>query len=278
MKHLALLIVAGLLVAAGAVRADETEPLSVEIYPLGSCDPAAAEETARSIVSPGGTVILDRTRLSLIVAAKPSEHKQIKQVLEALNVPAKNVRIDVRFQGRGATRDTEVGIHGQGGVVIRDGKTHATAVIKPELRHETTEMSSDVTQTILVGSGREGRLEIGEQVPYLEWILDYGYRWGILREQVNWQRVGSHLVVAATVIGDGPMISVRLIPELSGMVESRPHQVRFARAATEVTVQDGQTIRIGGLNKDEEFYSRFLVGFSGQSEHSTLDILLTPHI
>jgi hypothetical protein len=43
-------------------------------------------------------------------------------------------------------------------------------------------------------------------------------------------------------------------------------------------VQDGQTFQIGGMDKDNDFYSRFLIGFDRSGAQEALNITLTPHI
>ena len=74
------------------------------------------------------------------------------------------------------------------------------------------------------------------------------------------------------------MIHVRLTPEISARQNGNLHRIQYASAATEVTVQNGQTVNIGGLKKDEDFYSRFLLGFLKGRESRNLDIFLTPEI
>lgn len=270
----------GLIITLAAVPAwaEEATPRRMEVYPLGFCDPGTAAEAARAIVGEGGTVVADDKQLRLLVVASDDEHRQLAQILQKLNVPPKNIRIEVRFQGQGVRRDTGAGLEGQGQVIVRDGNASTRIRVTPHVQHQVTETSSDVTEMLLVASGREGRLHVGEEIPYLEWFVDYGIRCGVLAERIHWQKVGAYLLVEPTVIGEGPMIRVRLTPELSGTVEGNPQHVRFARAATEVVVRDGETFRLGGLNKDEEFYSHFLVGFGRSADQQSLDILLTPRI
>jgi hypothetical protein len=74
------------------------------------------------------------------------------------------------------------------------------------------------------------------------------------------------------------MIRIRITPELSGLVNGHSLRTRFSRVATEVVVQNGQTFQIGGLDRDTDFYSRFLVGVSRSGSQQSLDILLTPRI
>jgi type II secretory pathway component GspD/PulD (secretin) len=268
------IIVAVVSVAWGA----EVAPNRFEAYSTAFTDPSAAEQMIRSIVGEDGNVAVDARGQRLLVMTTDERHAQIAAMMKKLNVPPKNVRIDVHFAGGGASHEAEASVSGDGQVVYEDGVTHGTIRIKPRILNETTTTSSDVLQTLMVASGREGALRVGEEVPYVEWIMDYGYSHGILAQRVNWQRVGASLLVEPTVVGDGPTIRVRITPQLSGLVDGRPMQTRFASVATEVYVTDGQTFPIGGLDQHRDFYSRFLVGRSRSGSAETLTISLTPHI
>ena len=254
------------------------EPDRFETYSVAFADPESAEQMVRSIVGESGTVAVDAKGQRLLVITTEDRHAQIAQMMKQLNVPPKNVRIDVSFSGGGESSDSEASVTGDGHVVIENGITHSTIKIKPKLINETTTTSSETVQTLMVASGREGTLRIGEEVPYLEWIVDYGFNHGVWAQRVNWQQVGSSLLVEPTVVGNGPMVRVRLTPQLSGLVDGKPMQTRFAQVATEVYVNDGQTFQIGGLDQHQDFYSRFLIGRSRSGRQETLNISLTPHI
>jgi type II secretory pathway component GspD/PulD (secretin) len=128
--------------------------------------------------------------------------------------------------------------------------------------------------------GHSASLRVGETVPYLAWLTEYGCRHGYIREaHIERREVGSFLAVEPEIIGEGLMIRVRLIPELSGRLEDGTSQtIRFTQVATEVIACDGQPVSIGGFTKDQDFYSKFLIGRSGTGESSTTDITLTPRI
>jgi hypothetical protein len=153
-----------------------------------------------------------------------------------------------------------------------------TLKIKPKLINQSITQSSADTQILLVASGRQGSLRVGESVPSLQWITEYGFQGGYTVPQVVWQEVGSFLVVEPVIIGDGPMIRVRLTPELRGIVDGKSCQTRFASVSTEVMVQDGESFQIGGSGKTAEFYSRFLVGTARNGMMQNLNIRMIPRI
>lgn len=252
---------------------DATQSL-FEVYPVPYADPKTIEEFARKIVGNEGTVMYDEHNLRLLVAAPRHKHQELKGILDKVNVIPRNVRIEVEFKERTDASRSEVSVSAEGEITAEEGLDSTTIRIKPKILSEAVQGSSSVKQTLLVASGREGTLNIGQSVPYLEWLMGYGVAAG----NVKWQSVGARLVVEPLVIGQGPMVRVRITPELSGMVDGRPYHARFSGASTEVTVQDGQSFSIGGLTRDEAFYNRFLIGRSQAGRDEAVDIVLTPRI
>ena len=249
-----------------------------EVYDLGFADAQSAVEMVKAIIGPTGSVSLDQANHRLLVVATSERHAQVADMMRKLNVPPKNVRIEVRFIGSSSHQEEGVEMKAAGGMTRSEGITRTTIKVRPRMENTTFTASSDVAQLLLVASGREGVLRVGESVPYVDWFVDYSLRCGYLQQRIHWEEVGASLIVEPTVIGDGPLIRIRLTPELSGLVEGNIYQTRFSRAATEVVVQNGQTFQIGGLDKDNEFYSRFLIGFNRNGDRQALNISLTPHI
>ncbi len=71
---------------------------------------------------------------------------------------------------------------------------------------------------------------------------------------------------------------MRVTPELSGVVEGRPERIRFAQAATELVVRDGETLQLGGFDQHRDFYDRFLIGSRRGGQAQSLAIELTPRV
>lgn len=275
-RTLVLRCLAGVLAfgLACAAHAEQT----LKVYPVGQTEPELAAEVVRPLLAPEDQLIVDAKGARLIVRAEPEIQGKIAEVIRQLDVPPINVRIDVEFDEAGRSDRSELGVGARGRVVWpASGGDPSGAVrvnVSGGMRSDTNDRRT--VQSLLVASGREATLRVGESVPQVDWFMEYGRNCGTLVGQVSWQEVGSFLVVQPTVIGSGPDVRIRVIPELSGRVDGQSRRVRFASAATEVTVRAGETISLGGLQKDESFYSRFLLGFSRGGEASSLDIRLTP--
>lgn len=264
-----------MLVGALAASAEDQR---FETYSVAYTDPQAAEEVVRSVVGEEGTVTLDLKNQRLLVLTSADRQAQVASLMQKLNVAPRNVQIEVRFRNRGTTRESEASVTGNGQVVIGPGGAQGKIKLQPRIINETTRTSSDVIQNLLVASGRGAELNVGERVPYAEWILDYGFQHGYIQQRIGWQEVGSSLVVEPLVIGDGPDIRIRLTPRISGFVDGRRVETSFSELATEVFVRDGETFPLGGLASDQEFSRRFLVGYGKSGQEEALDITLTPRI
>lgn len=265
------LCAATLILAASA--ADPEEGRFFRVHSLGFVEVDVAEAAAKTIVGEGGAVIPDRRNQRLLVRATEVEHQRLADTLAAVNRPPVNIRIDVDFDEAGESRRRGVALDARG--VYRSGGGGGASV-GIGLADRSSQFSDRARQTLVVASGREASLRVGERVPWLEWIETWGRQTGVFESRVNWQDVGAFLVVEPTLIGNGPNIRIRLIPELSGRVGGQPHRVRFAAAASEIVARAGETVSLAGLSQANEFYSRFLVGFDAAGARRSLRISLTP--
>ncbi|MGD9874549.1 MAG: hypothetical protein AB7T27_09805 [Kiritimatiellia bacterium] len=247
---------------------------SFEAYPLGNNDGPALLEAAKALVGPEGAVVLDRKSNRLLVIAETEQHKLLADMFSKVPAFGKNVFIEVRFTNTGRTKDAGASVGAEGKISSQGSKI----VIKPQIHHMTTETGGETVQSIMAASGSRARIQVGTSVPMMEWFIDYGWRWGIIHERMHWNDVGAFLSVEPTIIGDGPEIKLVVTPELSGLDYDKPCCVQFTKASLEVLVQNGIPVSIGGLEKDEEFYSRFLVGGISSDNFYTMDITLTAWI
>lgn len=267
------------LFVAIAVSVASAQQTKFEVYPLMSADPEIARDAVQAIVGEEGHITVDRPNRRLLVATTPERHALIAEFLAKLDSPPRNVLIQVEFLGAGQNRQAELSVQTSGAIGIEQDGLSGRWRIRPHLQARETEWSGRNVQTLLVTSGREAYLQIGEEVPYLDWLIEYGFSRGWITRRLAWQKAGAFLSVQPTVIGDGPLIAIRLTPELRGLADDgRPARARFAALTTEVTVRDGEEVRLGGLAKDREFFDRFLVGSAVGGAVQSLDIRLLPRI
>lgn len=251
---------------------------SLKLYSVHYANPSETAEVIKMMMPSTNGLSIQVTDRKLAVRGMEEQHAIVEQMLRELDKPPKNIQINVQFNRSGQSSSREAGIRQSGLVVVRDGEVHGS--FEGRFSDQSTTSSENVTQMLVTMDGHSATLQVGERVPYLAWLMEYGSRHGYIREvQIEWLNVGSFLSVQPEIIGDGPMIRIRLIPTLSGRLTDGTEQtIQFTEVATEVIARDGQTVSIGGLTKDEDFSSKFLVGHSGGGESSITDITLTPRI
>lgn len=278
-RHLGLALAAAWFCAGTVRAADSPAALPVfKVYPLAFADGAAVTQALVQVLGTPVTCILEPRRNQLLIGAPEAQHATIAGLIRQLDIPPQNVRITVGFHE--TVQREQFGASVEGGGVVRTDLAPGRYRLRVQPRVENVLMQgrSDTVQSLLVASGHEGFISVGEQVPYLEWLMDYGLQFGYLEQRVAWQEVGARLWVQPTVIGSGPLVRIRVVPELSGFADGRSCRIRYNRVSTEIVAQDGQTVSLGGLARDETFYSRFLVGFDSQQRVQPLSITITPHI
>lgn len=268
----ALLLMA---MAMGSVAADNRV---METYPLYTPEVAVVVSVAESVASPGSRVLYDKTGGRLLILATAEDHVRLREVLNGINQPLPNVRIEVSIKESGQQELSSIGVSGEGTVVVTDDDTEVSGTVKPRVQSRAERRSRGVKQTLLLQSGGEAVLRVGEEVPNAEWLTSYGQQQGYAPVIVETREVGAVLRVHARVIGDGPLISLKLTPEFTEIGKDGVQGLIFTRLSTDVTVEDGATISLGGLDENSEFFSRFLIGADREGKRRALTITLTPHI
>lgn len=271
-----------LLGSLGGIDSAPAQPAVVSnmvFYPVFHADLESVRDTAANLLGPeGGQVLTDRAGGRLIVNTTPERHLLIRELLKGLDVPLLNVRIEVRLKLRERAGERGAAIGGSGRGRTSGRQSGYGFDLKPRAHDDRTAEREEIQQILLVESGREGTLRVGESVPYLDWLQEYGVNRRLCPPEIRWQEVDAFLTVEPRVIGSGPAIRLRITPELRGLVDQNPLRVKYSTVTTEVTVNDGQTVDLGGLVGNRDFYGRFLVGTDREDNERSLEITLTPHV
>jgi type II secretory pathway component GspD/PulD (secretin) len=258
-----------------SVYAQET---TLKLYSVHYTDPSSAGEIIKMMMPSTNGLNIQSLDRKLAVRGTAEQHATVETMLRELDQPPKNVQINVEFARSGQNSNREMGIRPSGPIMISDGEVHGT--FEGRFNNQRTTSSENVTQMLVAMDGHSASLRVGETVPYLAWLTEYGTRHGYIREtHIEWRDVGSFLAVMPEIIDNGPMIRIRLIPTLSGrLINGNEQTIQFTEVSTEVTARDGQPISIGGFTQNQDFYSKFLAGRSVGNESSVTDITLTPRI
>ena len=135
-----------------------------------------------------------------------------------------------------------------------------------------SQFQSSQVQTLVVSDGLEGRIFVGEHLPYVQWYYNYVKNEGYWTGNIVFQDVGSSLIVRPRVVGN--RIEITLTPELSYQTGDSRGSIAVRKLSTTVLVSNGQTIEIAALAQQSQFRDYFYRSTAGQS----LQVFLTPRV
>ncbi|MEM8953335.1 MAG: hypothetical protein AAGD22_04205 [Verrucomicrobiota bacterium] len=279
--------------------------------PLGVSDIAQVEELLSQVLSPGASFEILKIKRSVRITDTPESIEATREYLKTIGTPGPNVRIEVtsRAMGNQNTNGFEVsggvvGNNGRGfiggstpgvtrrtptpghpaskhhpGSVIRGGVIDGNGSINGgaidiDALNQNTGTSNLNSSFIVVSNGRTGIIEVVREVPVVDFFLLYGVDSGLITPDVQWQKVGSQLVVKPIVSGD--LVTVEVTPRISEFIvknidvfRDRPinrpltgvdQYIDFTQLTTTVVVKDGGTITIGGFTRAPAEFNRYFWG------------------
>jgi hypothetical protein len=247
-------------------------------YPVRNWPRAEQLEALRQIAGEKGRVIEDRLSGKLMILATTNAHGQVAALLADVDVPVRNVRVDITSRRFGSQEKSGFEVQGSGRISATSEGTGYRVRIKPVVVDETSGADSLTRQTIVVADGSEGSLVVSQEAPYFDWLWEIGQSWGYIPRDMIMREVGAFLTVQPFIVGDGQLVRMKLTPELRGVVGQKPTRIQFTKVSTEVTVRNGASFPIGSLGKDEKFSSKFLVGLNSEGRSQSLQITVTPSI
>jgi hypothetical protein len=275
-RHLLFLAaLTALLLPAVPADAADTGRVS-KVYRLGVADPRVAHELVVGLVSREGRVVLDEGHNTLIVHDFPEMQAAVSEALQGLQSPLASVSVEVRIVDHETGEEAGVSASGQLLLTVPELGGRADIVFDVDSENVGTRRSSK--QFVVVASGREASIAVGREIPYQRWFVLYGIDQGVVAAEVKWKEVGSRLAVFPTVIDGGRKVRLRVVPGISYRKGKKREEIVFAGAATELVLSEGEELRIGGSEENEEFYRRFFSGYDRQRRVRRVDIFVRARV
>ena len=311
--------------------AEIERPLDTIVYNLKYARADVVSEKLRSRIDAKavGSISADERSNQVFVRVFPGRHDEVEKIIKSLDEPTKEVLIEARvlqiilkpnydvgvdwtgqIKNNGKEKISFKGINlndsaltssdnlsttfGRIGVGSIGADDFAIALRSMQAVSDTKILSSP---QILCTNNEEAKIHIGDTVPYIIGTT-VGTANPVVSDDVRFIDVGLKLSVIPTINDDG-MVTMRLRPEISSIVgtinsanSSKIPQINKTEVETSVMVQDGQTIIMAGLRKEDKVHTKKglpvlmnlpYVGniFSRTSDSITsteIVILITPHI
>jgi general secretion pathway protein D len=278
------------------------------------------------------TIVVDETNNAIVTRALPQDYAKILKTIKMLDIIPRQVLIEVLIAEVGLDENTEFGVEwtlfddyaslggykgidklGQnfnlGGLgqdlskpLTQTGFTYAFAsdALEAFLRAYSTENKVNILSTphILAADNTEASIDVGQEVP----IVTSEYTPTTLQTNESYSRSIEYrdtgiLLTVTPRINDKGLVALEVNQEVSDLSEQRIEGInspiiKKRQAETSLVVQDGRTIVIGGLireqtNKTQEGlpilskipYLGMLFGYQKNVKNKVeLLILITPHV
>jgi type II secretory pathway component GspD/PulD (secretin) len=285
--------------------------------------PAAIPAGDGVIVAESVKIIADEITNTIVVLSTPEDYATVAKAVEQLDIVPRQVVIEAMiasvsltdnlslgmaalFKGSLSNYNIGVGVN-PGGLNVNPAAltqagftflvTDAAGLVRGLLTALATESRAKVLAAphILVSDNREAKIQVGQQVPLIT-SETYGVAGVAPQRNYSYRDIGIILKVKPR-INEGGLVSIEIAQEISTYEKisvGGTDQLLLNKtdAATNLVVQDGQTIVIGGLIREDTtksasgipFLSSIPIigwlfgGTEDEKKRQELIILLTPRV
>ena len=285
--------------------------LESRTFRLDYADPAEVANVLTQMSSPIGQVTTYAPLRALVVEDHAEVLERMAAVLAEIDVPPRQVIIEARLIEARLSDDMSMGIDwslvfsqnkgsgnldlsgfaspagmGSEGFFITWGEGDFTTAL--EMMEGVEELSTLAAPRLLAIDGAEAEIIIGGQLGFR--VVTYVEN--TVMESVEFLDTGAQLRLTPTIAADGHVL-MSISPELSdGKIEQGLPSKTTTEVTTQVLVEDGQTLFIGGLIREREELARkgipllmdipLLGRLFGKTTKGTqkteIVVLITPHV
>jgi type II secretory pathway component GspD/PulD (secretin) len=276
-----------------------------------------------TLVSDFTKIIADEITNTIIILSTPEDYAAIIKTIEKLDIVPRQVVIEAMIASVSLTDNLSLGISGlisgklfglSSTVALNPGElsvnpakisqpgltyvgTDSGGVVKAYITALATDSKAKVLASphVLVSDNREAKIQVGQQVPLMT-SETYGAAGVTPQRNYQYKDIGIILKVKPR-INEGGLVSLEISQEIS-TYEKIPIGgtdqllLNKTEASTNLVVQDGQTIIIGGLIREDTAKSKSGIPFLSKipllgwlfgntkddKQRQELIILLTPHV
>lgn len=251
--RLGMLVLAFVLVAVGAARADDTV---VEVIPLKNRSAEDVVPALQALAGPDGVVTAMGTRL--VVRASPAALAQIKRVIEELDTPPRSLWITVEqsMDRAASARGAEVEVR-HGTSVER--RTSRTVVTGSFATGRSEESGADV-QRLRVLEGSRAFIRTGRAVPVAQaQVVPFDGSVAVV-QGTAYQEADSGFYVVPRVSGDHVTLEI----STRGDRLDEDGAIDVQRIETTVSGRLGEWMSLGGVGRRQDGRDSGILAGSGQ--------------
>lgn len=279
-------------ISAGAASTNKAAAAKIaaaapSLNPISGVAPRPVTQTGSTTNGQGGDglsstlkgmikITTDVNRNALIIEAMPSDYRIISGILKMLDIPPRQVLIEVTIADIGLTDSDDLGVEwnykagdGSPGASLLSAAAGASGMkfVIGEADRWNATLSALASRnkakilsapTVLASDNKEAKIDISEDIPVVstEYTAPTTANLPVFQTNVQYRKTGIILSVTPH-INDNGLVSMKINQEVSsqgdGAIAGDKKYASFKQrsVSTELTVSNNQTIVIGGLMKEE---------------------------
>jgi hypothetical protein len=205
------------------------------------------------------------TGFQLIVRAAPATIAQVREVLETLDTPARNLLVSVRRGGLDTSSERGIDVQGQIGRPIAEDRLGVRVIGR-----QTTDRTGDL-QTLRVLEGQQAFIRSGESIPYRSTGVILIPGGAFAASGIDYRDLERGFLVRPSI---GPDRRVRLeILQVDERLSQRGRgRIDVQQVDTVLSGELGEWIQIGGVDSRRDASGRWIVGAGSQQTTQDVEI------
>ncbi|VAX17009.1 hypothetical protein MNBD_NITROSPINAE01-1736 [hydrothermal vent metagenome] len=248
--------------------------MEMEIFEIHYMDAEELEGAVKVALSKSGRVTVVKAANAIVVSDHSANIEMVKKLLARLDRRPVMFNITVEFVEERKLEELGLAVRwriaGGGWKVgnITSGSSGAT------VRTDLLKFNGSQKQFIQIIERKQGKIFVGESVPFAEYVMQYGVNHGYISSGVKFKDAGTGFLVSAVAINGGKA-RINLKPEVS-YYDHENKSFTVNQALTEIVMNiPGIVVLAGAENSDNNFSAHFLSGISSVKKESRMLMILT---
>ncbi len=227
-----------------------------------------------TLLSSEGRATIDSRTNSVVVSDNSESLRKIREFLAHIDKPVEQVTVRFRFEEEGASKNRDLSASGRvsgDNWSVSAGRDRREGVhVRAQDRRTSQEQRSE--SFIRVLSGDAAYIRVGKEIPYTERWAYLCRRYAHSCESVGFQTIETGVEVRPVVSGN--RVHIEIIPRVSYREPGDRGVIRFAEAATRVSVSKGQWITVGGHGRAGHEVIREILSRRSAEDQTTVSLSL----
>jgi len=207
--------------------------------------------TLQGLIEPGGTVSAMSGKV--IVRSSPANIAQLREALEAIDVPQRRLLISVRQGGSRSSESTRVGADGR--VILRGEDVDAR--VRADAESGNRSGSENIVSRVQTVEDGEALIYLGRAVPVPAAQTVYGPNGVVVSRSTQYVTAGSGFMARPRLAGNN--VTVTIAPQSQRMAGNG--RIEGSRMQTTVSGMLGEWIPLGGVSQQSERSERGLTRY-----------------